>query len=50
MADAAVSDNWKQRWDLPSPDVAFLEGMVPGCGMEAPGYEIWSFSRTQNFS
>ena len=44
MADAVVSDNWKKRWDLPSPDVAFLEGMLPGCGMKAPDYEIWSFS------
>ena len=27
-----MSDNWKKRWDLPSPDVAFPQGMAPGCG------------------
>ena len=43
MADVANSDNWKKRWDLPSSDVAFLEGMIPGCGMEAPGFEVWIF-------
>ena len=50
MADAAVADNWKKRWDLPSPDVAFLQEIAPGCGREGPGSDIWSFTREKSFS